>query len=351
MILHPKRLLSQVCCCPPEGEEVAFSGLMSIVSEEASSITSYQWTFGDGGTASGAEVTHTYADNGTYDVNLTVTDNLNVSDDTTDAPHVVTVTNVAPQITAIIADPEIIAVGQNSTITVTATDVAGDIPLGYHFDCNNDQFFEVKQTGGNSTVCAFPEGSIHQVNVEVLDKDGGVDTSFTTVTVGNVAPIVTPVADVVSVDEGFELVLSPIATFTDPGALDTHTATIDWDDGNIDQVLLAEVHFAALLEGAQEVPPVAVGEAGLGVFAINTAQTELQFLIEVDENLLTGPIISAHIHNASAGENGGVVRTLTQDFAGEWPAATGQPGTSSPSLRRWSPSFWPAISMLISTPP
>ena len=212
---------------------------------------------------------------------------------TADQIETITINNVAPHITNVLANPTDISESQSSTITVTAEDVAADLPLGYHFDCNNAQFFEVKQTGGNSTVCAFPEGSIHQVNVAVLDKDGGVDTSFTTVTVGNVAPIVTPVADVVSVEQGFELVLSPNATFTDPGALDTHTATVDWDDGNIDQVLLAEVHFAALLEGAQEVPPVAVGEAGLGVLAINTAQTELQFLIEVDENLLTGPIISA----------------------------------------------------------
>ena len=70
--------------------------------------------------------------------------------------------------------------------------MAGDIPLGCHFDCNNDQFFEVKQTGGNATVCAFPEESIHQVNVEVLDKDGGVDTINVTVTVNKTEASFTP---------------------------------------------------------------------------------------------------------------------------------------------------------------
>ena len=38
-------------------------------------ITSYQWTFGDGGTASGPTVTHTFAAPGQFTVSLTVTDN------------------------------------------------------------------------------------------------------------------------------------------------------------------------------------------------------------------------------------------------------------------------------------
>lgn len=39
------------------------------------SIVSYAWTFGDGGSASGVTVTHTYTDAGTYTARLTVTDN------------------------------------------------------------------------------------------------------------------------------------------------------------------------------------------------------------------------------------------------------------------------------------
>ncbi len=38
-------------------------------------ISSYQWTFGDGSSASGAKVMHAYAASGTYAVGLTVTDN------------------------------------------------------------------------------------------------------------------------------------------------------------------------------------------------------------------------------------------------------------------------------------
>ena len=46
-------------------------------------IVSYKWTFGDGGNASGANVTHTYAANGTYTITLTVTDSGGLSNSTT----------------------------------------------------------------------------------------------------------------------------------------------------------------------------------------------------------------------------------------------------------------------------
>jgi glycoprotein endo-alpha-1,2-mannosidase len=42
-------------------------------------ITNYQWSFGDGNSASGQIVTHSYAHSGQYTVNLTVTDNDNLS--------------------------------------------------------------------------------------------------------------------------------------------------------------------------------------------------------------------------------------------------------------------------------
>jgi MYXO-CTERM domain-containing protein len=51
---------------------VAFDGSAS--SDPDGTIVSYDWTFGDGGTASGAKPTHSYSAVGTYTVTLTVTD-------------------------------------------------------------------------------------------------------------------------------------------------------------------------------------------------------------------------------------------------------------------------------------
>lgn len=74
--------------------EVAFDASTS--SDPDGSITSYAWDFGDGGTASGAQVTHTYTEAGHYTAKLTVTD-----DEGATARHSYAVTaqpklNVAP---------------------------------------------------------------------------------------------------------------------------------------------------------------------------------------------------------------------------------------------------------------
>jgi PKD repeat protein len=58
---------------PVVGETVQFDGTGS--SDPDGTVASYAWSFGDGGTASGAIVTHAFASNTTYTVTLTVTDN------------------------------------------------------------------------------------------------------------------------------------------------------------------------------------------------------------------------------------------------------------------------------------
>ena len=52
--------------------EVSFDGSAS--SDPDGNLVSYEWTFGDGGTASGVRVTHTYDGAGMFEVELTVRD-------------------------------------------------------------------------------------------------------------------------------------------------------------------------------------------------------------------------------------------------------------------------------------
>ena len=52
---------------PQAGQSVAFNG-----SSATGNIGAYSWQFGDGGTASGATVAHTFATSGSYSVTLTV---------------------------------------------------------------------------------------------------------------------------------------------------------------------------------------------------------------------------------------------------------------------------------------
>ncbi len=57
----------------PSDLEVAFDASASVDTD--GSVASYAWQFGDGATGSGVTASHTYAEGGTYDVTLTVTDN------------------------------------------------------------------------------------------------------------------------------------------------------------------------------------------------------------------------------------------------------------------------------------
>jgi len=61
-----------------EGESIPFSGVGS--TDPDGTIETYAWDFGDGRTATGPTVRHTYSTGGSYMVTLTVTDNDGLSD-------------------------------------------------------------------------------------------------------------------------------------------------------------------------------------------------------------------------------------------------------------------------------
>jgi len=82
-------------------EEIIFNGSHSY--DPDGIIIHYGWSFGDGETATGEKVTHTYADAGLYQVALTVVDNLGVSD--TDVTNASIVIPNRPPATPLIAGP------------------------------------------------------------------------------------------------------------------------------------------------------------------------------------------------------------------------------------------------------
>jgi PKD repeat protein len=64
------------------GQPVTFNASTSY--SPGGTIVSWNWAFGDNGIASGQTVTHTYSSTGTFDVNLTVTDNNSLTNSTTE---------------------------------------------------------------------------------------------------------------------------------------------------------------------------------------------------------------------------------------------------------------------------
>ena len=63
---------------PVVDEEVTFNGSGTLINAnpEGATAVKYEWDFGDGETATGAEVTHTYTRTGTFTVTLKVTDSV-----------------------------------------------------------------------------------------------------------------------------------------------------------------------------------------------------------------------------------------------------------------------------------
>lgn len=86
-------------------------------SDEDQEIAGYEWDFGDGNTATGMQVRHTYNSFGTYEVTLTVDDGTNVGNSRQSTTHELRV-NQAP--VALFSAPEVVAPGQ--TITLDGTE-------------------------------------------------------------------------------------------------------------------------------------------------------------------------------------------------------------------------------------
>jgi VCBS repeat-containing protein len=90
-------------------------------------------------------------------------------------------------------------------------------------------------TGSVATGHTFGDNGDYAVLVTVSDDDGGSGSDTVVVSVLNVAP---------SVDAGDDLVapegtpVDILANFSDAGSLDTHTASIDWGDGNTTPALV-----------------------------------------------------------------------------------------------------------------
>ena len=129
-------------------------------------------------------------------------------------------------------------------------------------------------TGIDDTVDNFTL-TVNDIGGDVTAATALTDDDDTTVTVLNVAPTVTAVGD--NINEAGVAAVS--ATFSDPGTLDTHTASIHWGDGSPLQL----VSVAALAVGVTHVYgdngayPVTVtvtdddGGSGADVVMVNVA--------------------------------------------------------------------------------
>lgn len=206
-----------------EGAPVAFSGSATDADGDA---LRYSWNFGDGSPdAAGAAAVHTFADDGSYTVTLTVTDAKGAVDASS---AVVQVGNVAP--TARLSAPGWADEGAPVALSLAdAGDVSGaDRAAGfeYAFDCGAGY-----GTFGRSATasCAAEDNGVREMRARVRDKDGGESEYAARVTVDNVAPRVAPL-EPVTIASGESYTLE--SRFSDAGVRDMHWRyTADWGTG------------------------------------------------------------------------------------------------------------------------
>lgn len=163
-----------------EGSALTFTAGGSSDPDVGDALT-YAWSFGDGTTAVGASARHTYADNGTFTVTLTVTDSHGVADETT---HPVAVANVAPVITHFTA-PATASVNDHVTAQVSFTD-AGSADTHDAIVSWGDGSSSSVQAGSGTSASAshrYARPGFYDIGVVVRDDDGATATAGSPVVV------------------------------------------------------------------------------------------------------------------------------------------------------------------------
>lgn len=144
---------------------VTFSADQS--SDIETEIQSYLWDFGDGNTASGPQVNHTYQSTGTYVVTLTVDDGSNLANSVQSTTHTLVV-NSYPE--AILQAPDVVAPNDSFFVDGSASFDAEGTITAYHWIVNGTPIGE-----GAKTSITLKEPGIHTLALVVNDDSGFED--------------------------------------------------------------------------------------------------------------------------------------------------------------------------------
>jgi DNA/RNA endonuclease G (NUC1) len=168
-----------------EGEALALSGASS-TDPDVGDVLTYRWRFSDGTTATGATVSKTFADNGAYTAQLTVTDRFGWERTTS---QTITVSNAVPVVSLSTPNGTNVAVNAGWLLQLRFTDAGlRDGPWNVRIDWGDGTAFtSVLTTPPASTPLQrgkiWTTAGAYTVRVTVTDKDGGVATRDQAVTV------------------------------------------------------------------------------------------------------------------------------------------------------------------------
>lgn len=111
--------------------------------------------------------------------------------------------------------------------SVTGTDGSAGAIVSYEWDFDADGVYD-DATGVSANFALVGQDGVYPIGLRVTDEFGNSDTDSSTVTVDNVAPTVA-IDTITPIDEYGSVTVT--GSITDPGWLDTLTATIDFGDG------------------------------------------------------------------------------------------------------------------------
>src|SRR5207237_4773690 len=114
------------------GSTTAFNGSAS--RDPDGTISSYQWSFGDGYTSSGVSVSHTYTGLGLYTVTLTVTDNLGATASDTALVTVLALADTTPPTVSLTTPASGSTLSSMVTLSANASDNVGVARVEYYCD-------------------------------------------------------------------------------------------------------------------------------------------------------------------------------------------------------------------------
>jgi hypothetical protein len=128
-----------------------------------------------------------------------------------------------------------------------SSDVDGDM-LQYRWDFEDDGIWDTPWTNNPSAMNTWYDDWSGTARVDVLD---GLlsDNATATVTINNLPPAVSAGPDQV-INSGDNVTIN--VPFTDPGTMDTHTAVIDWGDGNDEPGTVSEVAGSGNVTGSHQ---------------------------------------------------------------------------------------------------
>ena len=184
-------------------------------SDSDGTVASRSWNFGDSTSSTATSPSHTYSAGGTYNVTLTVTDNLGATNAVTKPVTVTAAANVPPT-----ANFSVVTSGLTANFTDSSSDSDGSIAS------RSWTFGDSTSSTATSPSHAYAAAGTYSVTLTVTDNQGATNSKTSSVTV--TAPAnVAPVANFTSATSGLT------ATFTNTSTdSDGTIASSSWNFGD-----------------------------------------------------------------------------------------------------------------------